>query len=161
MEAVGILGTTYGRRRTLVVIGGTGRTLTNLRADAARLGVEDRVRIVGHVPDSDLPAFYSGASAFLYPTSFEGFGFPVLEAMRSRTPVIVFPSAAIPEIADGAALYPDRLDAHGVATALMRLEDDRQLTDQLVEAGAVRAQMFTWQRTAERTAAVYRRVATR
>ena len=125
----------------------------------ARLGIADRVRELGHVADADLPVLYSGASAFLYATLWEGFGLPVLEAMASGTPVITSNVSSLPEVAGDAALLVDPLDVEQISSALVRVHEDRTLRQQLIDRGRERAGQFTWARTAAATIRDYQMVA--
>jgi alpha-1,3-rhamnosyl/mannosyltransferase len=107
---------------------------------------------LGFVPDADLPALYRGAEALVYPSLFEGFGMPVLEAMASGTPVVAVREAALEEVAGDAAVLVERDElADGIRRALAH-------RDRLVAAGLERARAFSWRSSAERTLAVYREV---
>jgi glycosyltransferase involved in cell wall biosynthesis len=129
-----------------------------LRALAADLGIGDRVRFPGWVGAEELEGLFAVATAFAYPSRYEGFGLPVLEAMARGVPVVCSNAASLPEVAGDAALLVTPDDAPGFATALGRLLDDPDLRDRLATAGRARAAEFTWERTAEATRAVYERV---
>ncbi len=138
----------------LVVVGAPGWG----PAPAARahaLGLDGAVRFVGPAPDADLPALYGGALAFAFPSLWEGFGLPVLEAMAAGAPVVASNRGALPEVTGGAALLvepaPDPL-----AEGLARILADADLRARLREAGLRRAAAFSWERTARETLAVYR-----
>jgi glycosyltransferase involved in cell wall biosynthesis len=120
-----------------------------------------RVRWVGLLPEEDLPAFYSAAAAFVYPSLFEGFGLPILEAMACGTPVIASTRASIPELVGDAGLLVDPEDVEALAAAMGRVLLDRALADELARRGLVRSRQYSWEETARRTLAVYRAVATR
>lgn len=117
-----------------------------------------RVRHLGYVPDEDLPALYALAQAMVFPSLFEGFGLPVVEAMRAGCPVICSQTTALPEVAGAAALYFDPREAHEIARAIEGATPGRRR--QLTEAGRQRAQAFDWRRTAQSTLDVMRRVMT-
>jgi glycosyltransferase involved in cell wall biosynthesis len=141
----------------LVVVGAPGwgpRPAARVRA----LGLEGAVRCVGPAPEADLPALYAGALAFAFPSLWEGFGLPVLEAMAAGTPVLAADRGALPEVTAGAALLvepaPDPL-----AAGLERLLADAGLRERLRAAGLARAAQFSWERTARETLAVYRAAA--
>ncbi len=102
----------------------------------------------GYVDDADVPALYGGAVALAFPSLYEGFGFPVLEAMRCGTPVITSNTSSLPELAGDAALTVDPLDVGALAAALRRVVEDAALRAQLVEKGYAQAARFTWQRAA-------------
>jgi glycosyltransferase involved in cell wall biosynthesis len=106
------------------------------------------VRTLGYVSDADLAALYRGADAFCYPSLYEGFGIPVLEAMRSGTAVLTSARSSMPEVAGDAALYVDPLDTADIARALRRLLADSALRGQLAQRGLERARRFSWEETA-------------
>jgi glycosyltransferase involved in cell wall biosynthesis len=124
-----------------------------------KLGVEaPAVRFVGLIPDEDLPAFYSGAAAFVYPSLFEGFGLPVLEAMASGTPVVTSDRAALPELTALAALAVDPENIDALAEAMIQVLADKDLAEDLRRRGLGRSRDFSWAETARRTLAVYTEV---
>jgi glycosyltransferase involved in cell wall biosynthesis len=116
------------------------------------------VILTGYVPESDLSALYSGALCFVYPSYFEGFGLPPLEAMKCGTPVIVGNTTSLPEVVGDAALSVDPFDVEALAAAIERLINDSALRSQLSVKGQARARMFDWCETARRTLAVYEQV---
>jgi glycosyltransferase involved in cell wall biosynthesis len=116
------------------------------------------VRFVGAASDADLPALYGGALAFVFPSLWEGFGLPVLEAMASGAPVLASNRGALPEVTGGAALLVDPAPAP-LADALERLLAEPALRERLRAAGLARAAAFSWERTARETLAVYRAAA--
>jgi glycosyltransferase involved in cell wall biosynthesis len=123
------------------------------------LGLRDLVRYLGYVPSEDLPGLYSGATLFAFPSLYEGFGLPVLEAMACGTPVVASSTSAIPEVAGDAALLIDPRDADAIAEAMSRLLADEVLLGQLRARGLERASRFSWERTARDTLSVYEVVA--
>lgn len=129
-----------------------------LHEAVARLGLADRVHILGYVADEDLPALYALADCFLYPSLYEGFGIPVLEAMGCGTPVVASGGSSIPEVAGPAALFFDPTDVQAMASAMARVLEDGAEAARLREAGFAQAAQFTWERTARQTVEVYRRV---
>jgi glycosyltransferase involved in cell wall biosynthesis len=118
--------------------------------------VADGVRWVGFIPDEDLPAFYSGAAAFIYPSLFEGFGLPVLEAMACGAPVVTSDRTALPEVAGDAGLLIDPESVEALADAMTRILTDRALAGDLSRRGLERSRRFSWAETARQTLAVYR-----
>lgn len=122
----------------------------------ARLNLEDDVVITGRVPEDDLPVYYSGAACFVFPSLYEGFGLPPLEAMACGCPVIVSSAGALPEIASPAALVVDPVDFEGIARLIETVIDNRELRQDLVVRGLQHARQFTWVRTAQETLEVYR-----
>jgi glycosyltransferase involved in cell wall biosynthesis len=123
-----------------------------------RRGLGGRVTHLGYVPDADLPAIISGALALVYPSLYEGFGLPVLEAMACGTPVLTSNVSALPETAGDAALLVDPFSIPEIARALRAILTEPDLRVRLREAGLARARGFSWRRTAEGTLAVYRSV---
>ena len=140
----------------LVCVGARGEQEFKLRQLATQLGLGERLRLVGHVPQDTLPAVYQGAQLFLYPTLYEGFGLPVVEAMASGTPVITSNNSALKEVADGYADLVAPLDVEEMAAAIVRCLRDPEHRAELSERGRVRARDFRWERAAERTLAVYK-----
>jgi alpha-1,3-rhamnosyl/mannosyltransferase len=123
------------------------------RVEAGRM--TDRVRLIGHVPDDLLPALYDGADLFVYPSRYEAFGLPVLEAMASGVPVVAASAASIPEVVGRAGLLVDPESPEALAAAMARVLTTPGLRTQLIADGKVRARAFTWQTAAAETAAVY------
>jgi glycosyltransferase involved in cell wall biosynthesis/GT2 family glycosyltransferase len=113
------------------------------------------IRLVGLIPEDDLPAFYSGAAGFIYPSLFEGFGLPVLEAMASGTPVVTSNRAALPELTADAALAVDPENVEALAEALTQITTDKDLVADLRLRGLERSRGFSWAETARRTLSVY------
>ena len=142
----------------LALVGPDRLAHDSLRDRIDARGLMDHVRIVGPVPEEDLPALYSGASLFAFPSLFEGFGLPVLEAMACGTPVVASNTTSLPEVAGSAAMLVDPRDTHALAQAMYRVLTERSLRDSLRELGLRRARSFTWERTSRETAAVYGRV---
>ena len=120
---------------------------------------QERVRHLGHVPAEELPALYRGARAVVFPSLFEGFGVPVLEAMACGTPVAASDRGALAEVAGPAALVFDPEDPVAIAAAVMRVAGDDALRERLRAAGFARAREFTWQRAARAHLDAYARAA--
>ena len=121
-------------------------------------GVKESVILTGYVPEMDLPALYSGALCFVYPSYFEGFGLPPLEAMKCGAPVIVGNRTSLPEVVGDAALAVDPLDVNALAGAIKRLMNDSALRKELSCKGQERAGSFNWRETALKTLEVYEEV---
>jgi glycosyltransferase involved in cell wall biosynthesis len=122
------------------------------------LGLGDRVRFTGYVDQADLPAIYSAASVFAFPSLHEGFGLPVLEAMACGTPVVTSDTSSLPEVAGEAALLVDPTDDAAIAKAIARVYDEPVLRQLLSQAGIERAAEFSWEACAAATLRVYRRI---
>ncbi len=127
-----------------------------VRQRAEYLGIADRVILLGHVAQDVLPAIYQGATLFLYPTLYEGFGLPVIEAMASEVAVITSNTSALKEIAEGYAHLVDPLDVDGMAEAIAHCLGDPEHRSALARLGLRRAEDFRWETTARRTLDVYR-----
>ncbi|HSR49198.1 MAG TPA: glycosyltransferase family 1 protein [Acidobacteriota bacterium] len=112
-------------------------------------GLQGRVVFPGYVPDADLPYFYSSCQAFVFPSLYEGFGIPLLEAMRCGAPVVAADAASLPEVGGEAARYFDPRDSQSMAAVLRQVLDDEDLRSQMQQAGLRRARRFSWRRSAE------------
>jgi glycosyltransferase involved in cell wall biosynthesis len=123
------------------------------------LGLVDRVRYLGYVQQSDLPALHSAATAFVFPSLYEGFGLPVLEAMACGTPVLTSNVSATAEVAGDAALLVDPLSVAAIRDAMRSLLLEQSLRDDYAQRGLKRARDFSWRRAADETHAVYTRIA--
>ncbi|CAA9574864.1 MAG: Glycosyltransferase [uncultured Thermomicrobiales bacterium] len=144
----------------LVVVGGQGWLYDAALARVATLGLTGSVRFAGFVPDADLPRWYNAATLFVYPSLYEGFGLPPLEALACGVPTVTGAGTAMAEIVGDAALLTDPRDPAALAAALARLLDDPALRATLRERGPRQAAPFTWARTAAATRAVYDEVLT-
>ncbi len=113
-----------------------------------------------NIEDVDLPALYSGATTFVMPSLYEGFGLPLLEAMACGAPVISSNVSSMPEVAGDAALYFEPHDTHGLAELIARVVSDRGLQEEMRDKSLARAKEFSWERTASETLAAYRSVMT-
>lgn len=122
-----------------------------------RLGLHTHVIETGYVADADLPALFGGAQAFVFPSLWEGFGIPVVEAMACGTPVLTSNLSSLPEIAGGAAVLVDPLRVEDIARGMERLAGEPELRAALSAQGLERAKDFSWRRTAELTHAAYKR----
>ncbi|MFQ5343414.1 MAG: glycosyltransferase family 4 protein [Anaerolineae bacterium] len=149
--------TIHNSQFQLVFAGKPGWLASDLLARATAMG--DRVRLLGHVTQTDLPALISGARALAMPSLYEGFGFPVLEAMACGTPVVASNVSSLPEVAGDAALLVDPHDTNALADALAHILTDEDLRAELRRRGLQRARQFTWQRAAQQTLTILESVA--
>jgi len=143
----------------LVIAGSVGWRAADIHRRLQSLQQQGHVRLLGYVPDEDLPALFNAARVFAYPSWYEGFGLPVLEAMACGTPVVTSNVSSLPEVAGPAALLVAPADAQALADALARLLHDEALAADLRERGLARTPGFSWQRTVRETAALYRQLA--
>lgn len=156
-EAYGAL-LSEGRAQKLVVVGQKGWLYQATFSRLRELGLEDQVLFPGYVADEDLPAIYSLAQCFCFPSLLEGFGLPPLEAMACGCPVVSSNAASLPEVCGDAALLVPPTDVAALTSALRRVLDDPALRDLLGARGLRQAARFTWRAAAEKTLAVYRSV---
>ena len=144
--------------RTLVCTGGAREAQSAIEAHIVTSGLGGQVRFLGYRPGRDLPALYRGAACLLFPSLFEGFGMPVLEAMASGCPVVCSNTTSLPEIAGDAALLVDPGDPEALAAAVHQLLTDPDLRAELIARGLERAAAFSWPRHTLETIAVLNRV---
>ncbi len=147
------------RDTQLVIAGGVGWLYEAIFAEVDRLGLRERVLFPGFVADADLPALYSAAALFVYPSLYEGFGLPVLEAMACGTPAVVSNASSLPEVAGDAALLVDPHDEAGLAQALEQALTDEGLRARLAARGLEQARRFTWAAAAGQLLRLYHRLA--
>lgn len=140
----------------LVIAGAWDIRYPEAMKTANRLHLTSRVRFFGPINDADLPGLYSAATLFVFPSRYEGFGLPVLEAMACGTPVACSSVSSLPEVAGDAGLYFDPAQPTSIAQTLLHLLDSLTLRHELAKKGQKRAGQFTWSRTASATVVVYR-----
>jgi len=141
------------RPEQLLIAGGRGWLYQDVATEAARHG--DDVRILGFASDADLPALYRGAALFVFPSFYEGFGLPVLEAMACGVPVVCSNASSLPEVAGEAALLIDPHDEAGLAYAMQRALEDEPLRRKMAAGGLEQAAQFTWERAARQLLATF------
>jgi glycosyltransferase involved in cell wall biosynthesis len=142
----------------LVIAGKRGWLAERVEEEIAASGMGERVRWLGYVAAGDLPALYNAADAFCFPSRYEGFGMPALEAMACGVPTLLANRAALPEVAGDAALLGNPDDAEGFGAELVRLLTDEELRRRLAAVGRMRAARFDWDRSTAETLAVLREV---
>jgi glycosyltransferase involved in cell wall biosynthesis len=140
----------------LVVIGPEGWLTSEIHESAARLLDRGRIQFRGFVPDGQLPAWYSACDLFAYPSLYEGFGLPPLEAMACGAPVLTSSISSLPEVVGDAAQTVDPLDSQAISAGMLNVLSDANLRDDLRRRGPEQAKRFTWHRTAALTVEAYR-----
>ena len=143
---------------TLVIVGKRGWLYEETLDTAENSEVKERILFTDYVPENDLPALYSGARCFVYPSYFEGFGIPPLEAMRCGTPTITGNRTCFPEIIGDGGLMVDPFDETAILEGILKIFSDSKLRTELQEKGIRRANLFDWKETARQTLRVYERV---
>ena len=141
-----------------LVLVGDFRRRTDLHERVRDAGIEKQTVFTGVVADDRLIELYQRAALFVFPSRYEGFGLPVLEAMACGCPVVCSIASSLPEVADDAAILLDPLDVEGFARAIEQVLEDAELRNDLRQRGLRQAARFTWDRTARETIAVYKRV---
>jgi glycosyltransferase involved in cell wall biosynthesis len=144
-----------GHDATLVLAGGGGAGVPALVRSLDRLGIEEHVVRTGFVSTDDLAALYAGAAAFVFPSTYEGFGLPVLEAMTCGAPVLIARAGSLPEVGGDAVLAAAPGDVNAFATTMVELLTRAELRAELRARGFRRAAQFDWERTARMTWEVY------
>lgn len=135
----------------LVLAGAPGWQHERILTHARELGVKSHIVFAGYIPREHLPGVYAAASALLYPSLYEGFGLPPLEAMGCGTPVLVANTSAMPEVVGDGGILVDPRDPHQIAEGILRITQDRMLRQQIMEQGLERAKRFRWEEAARRT----------
>jgi glycosyltransferase involved in cell wall biosynthesis len=123
-----------------------------------RKKIRARATYLGYVPEQDLPGLFAGAAAFVYPSLYEGFGFPVVQAMAAGTPVVTSCTSCLPEVTGGSALLADPRSASEISTALTRVLESESLREELSARGRERSRLFRWEICARQSLEFFRRV---
>jgi glycosyltransferase involved in cell wall biosynthesis len=153
VEAFGEVRDTVGGL-LLVLAGRPGWGFGPIKRRVEQLGLHAQVILPGYVDEADLPALYSGARLVAFPSLYEGFGFPALEAMSCGAPVVAANTSSLPELVGDAALCVSPQDSHALAEAMSRILTDEALRDELVRRGFEQARRFSWPVCAQKTLAV-------
>jgi len=140
----------------LDISGANEAAFPNHAALIRSLGLRERVHWLGQVSRADMPALMAAAAAVVYPSHYEGFGLPPLEAMAAGCPVVASTASCLPEVLGDAALLVDPSNETGFARAVESVLTDQQVRERLIAAGRAQARRFTWERCAERTVDAYR-----
>jgi glycosyltransferase involved in cell wall biosynthesis len=143
----------------LVLIGTTRYKRPDIEQTLQKIAqYKDRIIITGYVPDEDLSAIYSGATAFVFPSLYEGFGLPILEAMQCGTPVISSNSTSLPEVVGDAGILVDPKDQDQLCQAMLDILTDESLRENLKHKGLERAKQFSWEKCANETVEIYKKI---
>ena len=156
LRAHALLPEAVRQRFPLLIVGMAGWQREQFSAELRQALASGHVCLLGYLPDKHLAQLLAGARALIFPSLYEGFGLPVLEAMASGTPVLLTRASAMPEVAGDAGNYIEPDNADGLRDALIRLLDDQVHWQACREAGLQRARLFSWQRCAQATAGAYR-----
>ena len=143
----------------LVIAGKNGWKYKSIFQTVKDLDLEKRIIFTGYIPEQDLPVLYSMAELFVFPSIYEGFGIPPLEAMACETPVIASNTGALPETTGGNCILVNPYSIDEIAQAMLRLIMDNELRNTLIKKGKKWAEYFTWQKTAQKTLEVYNQLA--
>lgn len=136
---------------SLIIAGQRGWLSDEIYALAKRLGIEDRVKFLGYVPDEKLPALYSGAIALIFPSLFEGFGLPILEAQACGCPVITSNVSSMPEVAGKGAIYVNPTSIEDIIRGMRQIGEIREIRGELIKAGFDNIKRFSWEKCARET----------
>jgi len=148
----------YKKEARLVIAGAKGWLNSPVHDTLKRLGLMERTAFTGYVDSEDLPALYSMARCFVYPSLYEGFGLPVLEAMACGAPVITSNTSSMPEVAGTAARLVDPLDEGELTEALEEILGSKAIREEMRKKGFLQAKKFSWEQCAEKTLQVYKKV---
>ena len=144
----------------LVLVGGKGWFYDEIFTQVEALGLREQVRFTGYVPDDELPLWYNAGTLLAFPSVYEGFGMPILQAMACGTPVVAAATSAIPEVTGPAALHFDPHDVAALSGNMARLLDDPSLVAIMRAQGLAQAQQFTWEQAGQQMVAVYQKALT-
>jgi glycosyltransferase involved in cell wall biosynthesis len=142
----------------LIIGGGKGWLFAEIFAKVQALGLADDVLFPGYIEDSDLPALYNAADFFAFPSLYEGFGLPIIEALACGVPVLTADNSCLPEAGGPGAIYVQAHSVESIAEGIVTLATDSVLRQRLRTAGLAHAAQFTWQRSAEQLLAAYKHV---
>lgn len=156
IKAFAILKSQPAHRETrLILVGKAGFGFEEILSSCREVACSDHIILPGFLSNMNLVNYYQWAEGFVYPSLYEGFGFPILEAMRLGCPVVTSNLSATREVADGAALLVDPANCEEIADAMARVAEDQNLREDLIQRGRARGQQFNWQKCADQTIQVY------
>ncbi|MCD6594796.1 glycosyltransferase family 4 protein [bacterium] len=142
----------------LVIVGGKGWKYSNIFETIEKLQIKDKIIFTGFVATGDLPAIYSSADIFVYPSFYEGFGIPLLESMACGTPVMTSDISSMPEVVGDVALLFDPYSVEDIAEKILKLARDNSMRNILSEEGIERAKKFSWEKSARKILNIYKKV---
>ncbi|MBI2020069.1 glycosyltransferase family 4 protein, partial [Candidatus Daviesbacteria bacterium] len=159
LRGVGLVkpGSHLGGELKLVIAGQKGWLFDEIYKLPKKLGIEDRVKFLGYVADEELPALYSGAQALVFPSLFEGFGLPILEAQASGCPVITSNISSMPDVAGKGAIYVDPYNTDDIVDAMIRVKGKEE-REKLIKKGFENIKRFSWEKCAAQTLEVFEQV---
>jgi len=143
----------------LVIAGGRGWKYKDIFREINKLSSASRIIFTGYLPREELRQLYNQASLFVYPSIYEGFGFPVLEALACGVPVITANTSSLPEVAGEAAVFIDPRSAEDISSAISMLLTEKEVRETLIRKGPAQVKKFSWERAAEETLNIYHEVA--
>lgn len=145
----------YAIEEKLVIVGAKGWKFDSIFEKIQQLELQDDICFTGYIDDEDVPSIYSGASIFAFPSTYEGFGIPLLEAMQCEVPVVASNASCIPEVVGEAGLLFDPYDIDGWVEGMYNILTKEALRTELIHKGLQQASQFSWEKTAKETLAVY------
>ncbi len=148
----------YNSNLKLVIVGGKGWQYEPILALPKKLGINSQVEFIGRVKDDELKLLYKYAIALIYPSLFEGFGLPILEAFSNSCPVLTSKYSSMPEVAGEAAILVDPYKTENILEGLIKLSEDDTLRDILIQRGKIQLERFNWQKTAQQTLKLFERL---
>ena len=158
LEAVVILKRKYEQPHKLVMVGMKGTAYSELLYKIKVLNLSQEVIVTDYIPDEHIPALYSAADVFVFPSCYEGFGLPPLEAMTLGVPVVSSNAASLPEVVGDAAILFNPFDVNEMAEAIYKVINDLTFKKELVKRGYERVKKFSWDKTAKNTLAIYEEI---
>ena len=154
-QALQVLEEKYGKKPTLVLVGKEDYFYQRLKQEVSATSVKDRIVFCGYVPDAELPILYQQAAAYIFPSLYEGFGLPPLEAMQYEIPVVSSQASCLPEILQDAALYFDPNDPQDIADKIAKIINNQDLAHSLAVQGKQHVKRFSWEKMTADTLLVY------
>lgn len=148
----------YGWKHSLVLAGAPGHGYDGIAQLIRQEGIQEHVIVTGYIDNSDLSSFYSLADIFIYPSLYEGFGFPPLEAMKCGCPVVVSNTTSLPEVVGDAGVYINPYDEQSIRTGIHSLVGDASLKNKFIQSGRARSMQFTWEKTVQTMIEILERI---